>query len=257
MGVCGVITYVMTGFFKESKSLNKKTDSISLLQVVEDSIIWSIENDEAWKTTIASSPAMSCLGTSGATCATGTYPLIVYLADGSIEANGTSTENSGFDYYGTACTGFSSTTPNDACPFKIVMTWSPNCSGGCPATILSAANSVAVQPAVTINVSILFSGNNQTYKSMNLVSRFSKTFVRGSLQGSLAASCRAANGTFDPTTQSCQLQKTSCGSGQVLTGFDSSGNPVCSANKFLNTGCGSGFAPVRVNAGGGFECWKF
>lgn len=258
LGVCGIVIYTMSDFFKDSKFLNKKTDSIALLQIVEDSVIWSIENDDAWKATLAANSAsMSCLSTEGAICPTGTQPLIAYLADGTLAANGAASDSSGFDYYGTACTGFSQTTPNDLCPFKIVMTWTPNCTGTCPATTLSVANAVAIRPPVTINVSILFSGSNDIYKHTNLSGRFTKTFVRGSIQGSLAASCRAVNGSFDPTSQTCQLQKIGCGTGTVLTGFDATGNPVCSGNKFLNSGCGSGFAPVKVAAGGGFLCWKF
>lgn len=243
--------------FSQALSMQKKSDSITLLDVLENQVIWTIENDEAWKVTMANNPAAACLRVNGAVCANATNPLDVYLEDGTLLNRGNVASNEGFDYLGLACTGFSATSPNDKCPFKIEVSWTPNCVGVCPATVLAVTNGVPVDPNVRIDIRIRFSGNRQEYTRIYFDKRFQKNFIRGSIEGSLASSCRAARGTFDPKTQTCQLVQSSCPAGQVLNGFDALGNPVCRDNYFLNSGCGSTFAPVGVYVGGGFKCSKF
>lgn len=175
--------YIFSDFFKTAQSINKKSDSLDLLSVIEDGVIWSIENDESWKATVnGNAPTMNCLSTSGAVCTAGVYPLNVYMADGSLYANGNTAgagANIGFDYYGTPCVGFSATVPNDQCPFKLKVTWTPQCVGACNPTTLSAFNGVALDPNVKIDIEVLYSGNSSTFKQINLQKRFKKSFIRG------------------------------------------------------------------------------
>jgi hypothetical protein len=251
---------VLSNVFTSAFSSKKKLDDVTILQTLEDSVIWSIENDEAWKATLAHGGAsMHYLMSNGAVCPIATNSLDVFLEDGTtVLAHGDPASGNGFDYSGASCTGFSASIRNDKCPFAFSITWTPLCTGSCPPTLLSVTNGVAIDPKIQINIQILFSGNREDFLRINLAQRFQKQFTRGSAAGSLAASCRAAQGSFDPVLNTCQVTTaTTCPPGQVFIGFETNGNAACRPNGFLNKSCGAGFAPVKINPGGGLECWKF
>jgi hypothetical protein len=260
--------FIFADSFKSALHSKKKMDYISTLRTIEDSVIWSIENDDAWKATLAASAAaspapMTCLSTPDAVCPTGTNYLNIFLEDGStILAYGNPAAGHGFTYDGLTsekydCTGFNPTVPNDDCPFAFEITWTPVCNGTCPPTMLSATNGVAIDPKVQIDIKIIFSGKSQDVAKINLESLFTKQFIRGSSASALAATCRAARGSFDPVTTKCQLSTKSCLANEVLVGFADNGDPVCRKNPFLDIHCSPSNAPVKVNEGGGLECWKF
>ncbi len=167
--------------FSQALSLQKKSDSVTLLEVLENQVIWTIENDEAWKVTMSRNSAAACLRTSGAVCANTTNPLDVYLEDGTLLNRGSMTASDGFDYLGMPCTGFSATSPNDRCPFKIEVSWTPNCTGPCPATILAITNGVPIEPSVRVDIRIHFSGTRKDYTRIYFDKRFKKDFIRGSI----------------------------------------------------------------------------
>ncbi len=250
---------VISNSFVSSFASKKKLDDVTMLQTLEDSVIWTIENDEAWKAIITKGgAAMNCLTTNGSVCAAGTTPFDVYLEDGvTVLASGNPASGKGFDYNGTSCVGFSAAVKNDNCPFAFSITWTPQCAGACPPTLLSVTNGVAIDPKIQINIQILLSGSRDDFFKINLAQHFQKQFLRGSAAGTLAASCRASHGSYDPVTNTCQVSDVTCPLGQVFVGFQPDGTSVCRDNGFLDKSCGSGFAPVKINPGGGLECWKF
>lgn len=251
--VIGVIAF--SDAFRSAITQQKKFETIDVLQVVEESIIGTIENDAAWKQTITSA-GLGCLSADGNVCQPGSSPINVYLADGT-QLLSSGNDSLGFDYFGTPCTGFNPTTPNDNCPFKFVVTWTPVCAGACSPTLISPLTGVPMEPPVQINILLRYSGTNKTVSSINLNQRFKKQFNRGELAGTLAAACRSAGGDFDAKVQKCRFQSRSCPTGEVLNGFDATGQPTCISNPFLDKTCGSGFAPHQIAAGGHLKCWKF
>lgn len=256
LGVITVSLFTFVDSFKSLLNVTGKQASVDLIQVIHDGLIGTIENDAAWRQTILSG-GLNCLAADGNVCPNTTSNLNVFLADGTLIANGAANNNLGFDVYGVPCTGFHPTIPNNNCPFKITFTWRPVCSGACPPTLTSTLTGVPMQPAVEITTRVLYSGTDKTLSSINYVKRFTKTFTRGGMEGTLAAACRSAGGDFDPANQKCKFQVRNCASNEIMVGFDSKGNPVCTANRFLDTGCGPTFAPTEIESGGRLKCWKF
>ena len=258
--VVTLVAVSIANYFNGAEAAVKKQDAVAVVQVMFDSIVWSIENDEAWKISMSNSPAANCLLINGTYCGPGKNNIDVYLEDGSLLVNGTmggSSASNGFDSTGIACNTFNAAVPNNDCPFKAVVTWSPDCSPGCPATLLSALNNIPINPKIQMNVSLIYSGTDAQFLKINFAKRFNQQFIRGSLEGSLPSACRSSGGNFDPVTLKCQIQTVACAPDEILNGFDSQGNPLCKVNPFLGVGCGPGFAPVAVRAGGGLKCWKF
>jgi len=251
-----VNVFVFMDSFRSAFFQQKKFESIDVIQVVQDSIVGTIENDAAWKQTITSA-GLNCLASDGNFCSQGTQNFDVYLADGTLLVASNPADNRGFDHFGTPCVGFDPVISNDDCPFKFTATWSPVCPGGCPPTLISPLTGVPMQPPIQIEITLKYSGTNSNVTGINLAKRFTKQFKRGTLEGTLAAACRSAGGDFDPNTQKCKFQLKDCPPNEILTGFDTTGLPVCVVNRFLSVGCGSGFAPTEIETGGRLICWKF
>ncbi len=255
VAVIGIILMGIATTLEQYTKGSEKTNRVLTLESLYKSVITTIENDESWKMTVTNNPAMSCLRATGAVCPAGSLKFNVYLQNGNLLAQGDPAGGNGFDNFGNACTGFSTAVPNDNCPYAYDISASADCVGACPSTVLSITNQVAIVPKVNIRVAILFSG--VTNVGMLNMQRYTSTFVRGQQVGTLAANCRALYGNFDTQTQKCILQASSCPPGQLFYGFDNVGLALCRENGFLDRSCGSGFAPMKVKEGGGYECSKF
>lgn len=256
--VSSVVVLGLFGTYNSWKKNQLKQVKVDQVGSLIKSVVWSIENDVAWNASTAASGPMACLRANGAVCAAGTNFFDVRFADNTVLAFGNPGDGNGLTEFGNGCVGFATGVPNNGCPLAFEITWSPDCVGPCPATVLSAATGAVVVPKINISVKLIYSGTNPNYLKINF-NRFTENFVRGSFAGTLAANCAYVNGTFNPETQKCTLPvvATTCAVGTSLKGIAPDGTAICRRNPWSERGCGSGFAPVNILPGGYLQCSKF
>ncbi len=262
LAASGLILFSLMTSFSSLNKMKYKSEKINVIQMVGDSIYQTVQSEDSWKKTIEMNSSTDCLKTNGAVCEPGGKTVKVYLAEGGDPLiDGTrdgSSSTIGMNDFGLVCDKFNPTQPNDECPYKFIVSWTPDCPGGsCPPTEISVLTGQVLKPRIQVSVKLEFAGSKEKEGEIVLNKRFDKSFFRGEDANSPEGVCRIAQGEFDPVTKKCGIFK-GCHSHEILRGFDGSGNPICRTDSLRDIICDvGGVAMTSITSAGGVLCWKF
>lgn len=246
----------MSGISKQI-NLQLKEQKKFGIEFMKEKVKGTLSNEFAWRRTIAADVQFNCLQTAGSTCSPSAISLFSLRNSQNtiiIDAQA----SSGFDMYGQACNTFSTTSPNDNCPFRYEMTW--RCDGPCAATEFLPGRPLPINPKIVVDVSLKVSAS-PNYLQLN-PANYSFTQTVGWEERNLASICNSLAGYFNDTTGKCNLLSPNSGSrcsgaSEYVAGIDQYGTPICGTFKTLARSCPNNYAVVGIEADGSLKCDKF
>jgi hypothetical protein len=212
MGVASFVALMTSSLLVQVTKSNQRANLQTELSRIRNQYLQILQSNAAWTATIAdrtyNTSSFNCLSSSAACLAAGPFAFTPLAANGKPYQNyRPSTPNAGaatagFSPSGVTCSSYSAATPNGQCPIRVDFTWTPICPPG--------PLSSCIKPEVEIKMTFKLSlpANTTGFTSMDM-SRFSATLRR---KGNIASSLSL---------------KYACTSTQVITGFKTTGEPVC------------------------------
>jgi type II secretory pathway pseudopilin PulG len=216
----------------QAQKANKRIVTAFWLDQMKAEMISYVNGGKSWTNTVTNNAALACITSTTTACTPMAAPAALDLYDG---VNGAGAPNGNLAFQGTnpafgftgdgrTCTTFSSTTGNDLCPFGVTLRYQFICKAPC------------WKPDVKVMVSLTYNPQTKTDLAYN-TSDFAFNVLRGQQANRLIETCISLGGTWMYSTNGnsvgefCQFSlndTTSCPiPGQVLSGFDASGNKIC------------------------------
>lgn len=248
---------------------NRIADANFMLKSVRMNIETAVADPLSWKMILSSSlnnsPSINCLKT-GADCSARSAPSVnpiygILDSSGNTLYDFTPTTH-GFNLSGQACNGFSNN-GNDSCPFSYEIRWEPQCP---------AAPTPCVNPSLKIIGTLKYSPATKRLLGPLNIQKYDIAFLRFNNETTIARTCNAIGGAFDPVARKCNLPLSlssictslggtfnsstntcalsgppPCPSGSVATGIQPDGSLACT------TSLGAGICPAGTVSAGFFS----
>jgi len=222
---------------------SSQISSVDAAQTIRERALEIINSEQGWNRTIsnaANAAVFNCLvlGTDCSAAPGGQFSIVDSGGLWTDHTNG----NWGFDASGLPCTSYNSAAGNDACPFRLNVSWMPICAGA-PCT----------NPEIRIVGNLEFSPATKDGQGAKInKDRFALDFVRGAAD-SLAATCRTLNGRFNLATRTCVMPLVGrCAFGVVLGVNTDTKEKVCGLPYSFN--CPAGTVLLAVAPDGTPDC---
>lgn len=237
----GILSHLENSWRQQKRQMLKYELSVVKGQIegyISDPVLWTaIMNDSH-----NSSGNFSCLQTAS-DCSSQTSPAVNPIY-GIVDVKGTVIYNLspggfGFDHQGNPCNGFSNS-GNDKCPFSYSLRWEPLCT-----------SNPCINPNLHITGTLLYKPKTQALGPLN-PAHYNIDFIRYNKEGTVAGTCSAIGGTYDPATQKCNLPVTLAGVCSSMAGTYNSTSNTCTFAQVSN--CPVSTVMTGTNSDGTLKC---
>lgn len=251
VGLSAVVLGVSLSVMKISSNLVKSSNTFVGINEIRSTILDTLKNDTAWKNTLnyaGNGTVFKCVVGNGTglggklSCKNkgGAFTLMTTQNTVFTQAAKAGNNTDGITSSGTYCNTFSTTTGNDNCPYRYVLTWIPRCT-----------TTDCFNPTIEVRATLEAKFRNQK-NELNL-STYSITLIKQNSTAALADTCNSMGGTFQ-ANGTCVMPYAGfqCAKGTYIRGFTTSGQPICQSMSAFR--CNKGEVLLGVDANGIAHC---
>jgi hypothetical protein len=262
--IVAIIVSQVVGWLGTQMKDRQRLSLSDVANVMRATIINRIENDLAWRNTLAANPNLSCFLGNNQNCTNVDHDFELRRADDTVMLVGNGGSQLGFSPEGIECDTFNPGAGNDLCPFRYTLHVKSICpTPPCMTSMDPATELFSKTPTVRITGELTWKPRNKE-KFYNLKElNYAIDHVRGQLSDSpaeLADLCADFGGAVDATSGKCNLKVYTigvCPNFYVFLGLDPSGTPICQPSYAVNSRCMAGSGVVGIAPWGEFVCGKF
>lgn len=241
--IMGAIVLFASNSYLSSLRLQSETQTSEAIRLLRKQLQQSLAEETSWRFTLAdvANVTLACLR-NGTDCRDITGLIQVRDAVNGLVATGLNPKD-GFTLKGLPCDKFDPDAPNEDCPFRYEVRWTPMCpdSGAC------------TNPLSSFEVRLLQVGTKK-FNYLDLKAFSFKTF-HSSTFNYLEESCRAFTGNYDVAARECVLPKAGrCPGGFVVKAIYSEGGEDFKVCKAIEGSCPPGQFIDEIDRGGRIVC---